>query len=149
MYIHDVLPTDTGESSSFTNVRPDLISRLHRRVSVSFNQIFVEFILCIIYPAPRGFPPRTFSSRRFFSQPKPKLDSFSIRYPYSLFQLSVGRNVMKKHSQLEKTERERGRLCLHHPSLCSTFARVRYIFARPGEQYPLRLLSNNFFLMTF
>ena len=69
----------------------------------------------------------------FFSQPKPKLDSCSIRYPYSLFQLSIRRNVMKKHSRLEKTERDLGRLCLHHPSLCSTFARVRYIFARPDQ----------------
>lgn len=130
MYIHDVLSTDARESSSFTNVRPDLISRLHRRVSVSFNQIFVEFILCIIYSARRGFPPRT---PCFVSQPKPKLDSFSIRYTYSLFQLSIRRNVMKKHSRLEKTERELGRLCLHHPSLCSTFTRVRYIFARPDQ----------------
>ena len=130
MYIRDVLSTDARESSSFPYVRPDLISTLHRRVSVSFNQIFVEFSLCIIYPAPRGFPPRT---PRFFSQPKPKLDSFSIRYPYSLFQLSIRRNVMKKHLRLEKTERDLGRLCLHHPSLCSTFARVRYIFARPDQ----------------
>lgn len=130
MYIHDVLSTDARESSTFTNVRPNLISTLHRRVSVSFKQIFVKFILCVIYSAPRGSPPRT---PRFFSQPKPKLDSFSIRYPYSLFQLSVRRNVMRKHSRLEKTERELGRLCLHHPSLCSTFARVRYIFARPDH----------------
>ena len=126
VYIHDVLPTDARENSFFTYVRPDLISRLHRRVSVSFNQIFVEFISS----AQRGFPPRT---PCFFSQPKPRLDSFSIRYPYSLFQLSVRRNVMKKHSRLEKTERELERLCLHHPSLCSTFARVRYIFARPDQ----------------
>lgn len=145
MYIHDVLPTDAGESSSFTNVRPDLISRLHRRVSVSFNQIFVEFILCIIYSAQRGFSPRT---PRFFSQPKPNLDSFSIRYPYRLFQLSIRRNVMKKHSRLEKTERELGRLCSTQSLLDFCSRPLHFRSSRPiesGEQYHLRLLSNNYF----